>query len=409
MSTSQYLTREESFYRFLMISAYASTLVFGGFYFFAGVQILFLTTLSAFLIFLILGALSFYSVGIVTLFRLSILTILIAFYLQVFFTGGSQSSAYPNFLIPPLLAFFYKPIHDRYFFMILSGACVISMLPLSLMDLPYDLVPEGFKLTHGVICTVFIFASVIIYTFMFRNALIRRNEKMGDAMKKLQETTRKLIQSEKLASLGMLSAGVAHEINNPLNFIQGGLQLLEQGLEDEKELKFEATPCLNVMKEGLRRASIIVKSLNHFSRDTETMNESCDLHQILNNSLVMLQPKLKYKGEVKKLFTSEKLVISGNEGKLHQAFLNIISNAEQAIQKDGLITISTIKKKKRIYVEIADNGIGITKENLKKISDPFFTTKPVGKGTGLGLSITYKIIEEHKGIIKVKLSGSQNE
>ncbi|MEQ9008599.1 MAG: ATP-binding protein [Ekhidna sp.] len=220
-------------------------------------------------------------------------------------------------------------------------------------------------------------------------------------MKKLQETTRKLIQSEKLASLGMLSAGVAHEINNPLNFIQGGLQLLEQGWEDEKELKFEATPCLNVMKEGLRRASIIVKSLNHFSRDTETMNESCDLHQILNNSLVMLQPKLKYKGEVKKLFTSEKLVISGNEGKLHQAFLNIISNAEQAIQKDGLITISTIKKKKRIYVEIADNGIGITKENLKKISDPFFTTKPVGKGTGLGLSITYKIIEEHKGIIKV--------
>ena len=158
---------------------------------------------------------------------------------------------------------------------------------------------------------------------------------------------------------------------------------------------------MHVIKEGLSRASVIVNSLNHFSRNTESMDEQCDIHSILNNSLIMLQPKLKYKGTVEKDFTEEQLIINGNEGKLHQAFLNIISNAEQAIDKTGTISVKTRKNNNTIDVEIEDDGVGISKEHLNKISDPFFTTKPVGQGTGLGLAITYKIIEDHNGSINV--------
>ncbi len=285
--------------------------------------------------------------------------------------------------------------------MVVSAICMASMYLLTKFELTQNLIPEYLANTHGLLCSVFVFSIVSIYTFLFRNALVIKNQQIGESMKKLQDTTHKLIQSEKMASLGMLSAGVAHEINNPLNFIKGGIEVLEDGLKEEKELQFEAAPCIHVIKEGLSRATVIVNSLNHFSRNTESMNETCDLHEIIDNSLVMLQPKLKYKGNVMKEFDNNRLVISGNEGKLHQAFLNIISNAEQAIEKNGTIKVKTAKNGKKIKVEITDDGVGISKENLKKISDPFFTTKPVGKGTGLGLSITYKIIEDHNGSIDV--------
>ncbi|WP_424962678.1 sensor histidine kinase [Ekhidna sp.] len=384
-----------------MISAYVSTLAFGAFYLAADAPQLYIPTFGAFFLFAVYGVLSFFSVSLVTLFRLSIITALMAFFNQVFYSGGIVSSGIVEFLIPPLLAFFYRPISDRYFFMILSAICMVVMWPLTFMGFTQNLLPDSMHNIHGILCAFFVFSIVTIYTFLFRNALVIKNQKIGESMKQLQETTHKLIQSEKMASLGMLSAGVAHEINNPLNFIKGGLEILEDGLKEEKELKFEAAPSMHVIKEGLSRASVIVNSLNHFSRNTESMDERCDIHDILNNSLIMLQPKLKYKGTVEKTFTKEKLVIKGNEGKLHQAFLNIISNAEQAIDKKGTILVKTRKNTNTIDVEIADDGVGISKEHLNKISDPFFTTKPVGQGTGLGLAITYKIIEDHNGSIDV--------
>lgn len=395
------MRREQGFYLFLMISAYVSTLTFGAFYYTADAPQLYLPTLGAFLLFALYGILSFFSVSLVTLFRLSIFTALAAFGNLVFYTGGVVSSAIVVFLIPPLLAFFYRPLFDRYFFMILSAICMIAMWPLTSLGYTQNLLPENMQVTHGMLSAIFVFSIVMIYTFLFRNALVIKNQKIGESMKKLQETTQKLVQSEKMASLGMLSAGVAHEINNPLNFIKGGVEILENGLKDEKELKFEAAPSMHVIKEGLSRASGIVNSLNHFSRNTESMDERCDIHDILINSLIMLQPKLKYKGSVEKAFTNEELIINGNEGKLHQAFLNILSNAEQAITKQGTISVKTLKTNNTIQVEISDNGVGISKENLHRISDPFFTTKPVGQGTGLGLAITYKIIEDHNGSIDV--------
>ncbi|MEP1034046.1 ATP-binding protein [Ekhidna sp.] len=402
MVAIKYLNREQGFYLFLMMSAYVSTLVFGTYYYMADLPKLYIPTYGAFILFSLYGLLSFLSqIGLVTLFRLSITTALLAFFNQVYYTGGVLSSGLLEFVIPPLLAFFYRPIIDRYFFMALSGISLVAMFILTSLGFTTNLLPKALSVQHGILCAAFVFTIVSIYTFLFRNALVIKNKKIGDSMKELQDTTHKLIQSEKMASLGMLSAGVAHEINNPLNFIKGGIEILEDGLNEENELKFEAAPSIHVIKEGLSRATVIVNSLNHFSRHTDSMDEKCNLNEILNNSLVMLQPKLKYKGEVVKELTQNIPVITGNEGKLHQAFLNILSNAEQAIGKNGTVTVKSKQIKDKVVVEIIDDGEGINKENLKKISDPFFTTKPVGKGTGLGLAITYKIIEEHNGKITV--------
>ncbi|MEM7297633.1 MAG: histidine kinase dimerization/phospho-acceptor domain-containing protein, partial [Bacteroidota bacterium] len=361
-----------------MITACISTLGFGTFYLISGVKEVYQTSYGAFILFAIFGVLSFFIKNkLVTLFRLSVLLTALAFYIQIYFTGGINSPALFEFIIPPLLAFFYRPVIDRYVFMGVSFTALISFWLLTKYGYTQDLLPQEYRIIHAFICGLFVFLIVGIYTVLFRWALIVKNRQIGDSMKQLQETTQKLIQSEKMASLGVLSAGVAHEINNPLNFIRGGIEVMEKGIKEEGK-KFEIDPYIHVIKEGLERAATIVNSLSHFSRQTQSMDEPCDLHDVLNNSIVMLQPKLKYKGEVKKAYDKSSAVILGNEGKLHQAFLNIISNAEQAIDENGVITIKTLVTEKRITVEISDTGVGISKENLNKISDPFFTTKPVG-------------------------------
>jgi len=219
----------------------------------------------------------------------------------------------------------------------------------------------------------------------------------------LKETQNQLVQAEKMASLGVLAAGIGHEINNPLNFIKNGALALSSELKKLDASSVEkVNPIVDIINDGVERASKIVKSLSHFSRKASELNEECDIHVIIENCLVILQNKIKHKAGLKTDFCKDQLVIRGSEAKLHQAFLNIIANAEQAIQSEGLIEITTRKSRGKINVSIKDNGIGIPKENLSKISDPFFTTKAPGVGTGLGLFITYNLIEEHNGRIQVK-------
>lgn len=398
MKGIKFLKREQTFYLFLMISAYVSTLWFGSFYYAVDVPEVYLPTFGAFFIFIIFGIVSFFSRGLVTLFRLSILVATLAFYNQAFFTGGILSPALFEFVIPPLLAFFYRPVIDRYIFMGISIVALLSFYPLTLYGYTESLVNTEYLITQSLFCGVFVFGIIAIFSVLFRMALVVKNEQIGNSMKQLQETTQKLIQSEKMASLGILSAGVAHEINNPLNFIRGGVEVIEKGL---KEKDFTPDPFIKAINEGLNRAASIVNSLNTFSRKTEDMDEDCDVHSILDNTIIMLRPRLKFKKEVIKQYDTAPAVIKGNEGKLHQAFLNLISNAEQAIDQDGEISIKTLVTSNKIIIELSDTGHGISKEHLNKISDPFFTTKPAGKGTGLGLAITYKIIEEHQGEISV--------
>ena len=393
------MEQQQSFFLFFMCAAFVSSLIFGLFYYLAGSSRLALVAGSGALLFLLLGGVSFLIKNLVFIFRGGVFAVFLLVFFQTFFTGGATSPTLPEFIIPPLLAFFYRPTRDRYVVMAVSFCAILSFFVLTWSGYTFDDVAEDMKLFHGGFCGLFVFLIVAVFSVLFRSAIVAKNEKLGTSMKQLQSTTQKLIESEKMASLGVLSAGVAHEINNPLNFIKGGLDMLEDDLKDIKSPEKEQY--VSAIKEGLKRAGTIVNSLGHFSRQTTSMDEQCDIHSILDNCVIMLQPKLKYKGTVIKNYDKLPAVTLGNEGRLHQAFLNMISNAEQAIPEDGTIEISTKVQSKKISIQIQDDGAGISKENLHKISDPFFTTKPVGQGTGLGLAITYRIIKEHNGEIKV--------
>lgn len=228
----------------------------------------------------------------------------------------------------------------------------------------------------------------------------QKNKELQQTLNKLAELKGKAVQSEKMASIGMLAAGVAHEINNPINFISGGITGFEEHLKETNRLDSDESKFfIKIIKEGVSRVVEIVSSLNQFSRTNDSFNESCDIHEILNNCLLMLNNLIKDRLEVIKNY-SELSIVKGNSGKLHQAFLNILSNAVQAIPETGIINITTIARKGYFEIEIADTGIGIKKENLNRIEEPFFTTKNPGKGTGLGLSLTNQILSEHNGSMK---------
>lgn len=230
-----------------------------------------------------------------------------------------------------------------------------------------------------------------------------QNTKLKRILQDLKTTQLQLLQSEKMASLGILTAGVAHEINNPLNYILGACVGLEKhfkksGEEENAQVKLY----LNTLRVGVKRASDIVQGLNQFSRDSKTYTEVCDIHSILDNCLTMLSNQLKHRIVIEKYYSARVPATKGNVGKLHQAFINILSNASQAIKEEGRIAIRTQKKGSNIIVNVADTGVGISEENMQNVINPFYTTKEPGKGVGLGLSITYNIIQEHKGQLEFK-------
>lgn len=232
--------------------------------------------------------------------------------------------------------------------------------------------------------------------------LYNQKEELQTALDILKATKKQLIQSEKMASLGILSAGIAHEINNPLNFIYCGILGIENYLKEQSQYMDikPMIPFIDAINEGVKRATQIVNSLSHYSRQDDLPMTRCDMHAIIDNCLVMLQNQLKGKVEVIKRYTEKKHAIIGDEGKLHQAILNIIVNAEHAIEKTGFIEITTEVEEDQLVITIKDSGAGMYKEIVEKVFDPFFTTKDPGKGTGLGLSITFNIIQEHNGKIE---------
>ena len=221
----------------------------------------------------------------------------------------------------------------------------------------------------------------------------------------LKNTQMRLYQADKMASLGVLTAGVAHEINNPLNYVLNGHSLIEahHNAPDQSGLTdAEISEILDKIKIGIERIENIVVGLNQFSRDNTNFDEECNLNIIIENCLTMLYNKYKRKVDIRKDYKINKCIITGNSGKLHQAVLNILNNAIQSIPEKGKITISTGQDTAGIYISFSDTGIGIRKENIDRITDPFFTTKSPGEGTGLGLSITYNIIESHKGRLDIQ-------
>ncbi len=219
--------------------------------------------------------------------------------------------------------------------------------------------------------------------------------------KKLHETHLQLVSSEKMASLGKLAAGIAHEINNPL----GGILIYSSlMLEDLKEEDPKKGDLARIVQEA-GRCKEIVKSLLEFARQTEPKMEPTDINRAINDGLFFLvNQALFYNIEIVKKFDPFLPFVKGNASQLKQVFMNIIVNAAEAMHGSGTLTISTYPApdRKVVSVEFTDTGEGIPEENLTRIFDPFFTTKDVGKGTGLGLATSYGIIEEHGGKIGVK-------
>ncbi|MCK3683436.1 ATP-binding protein [Maribellus sp. YY47] len=238
----------------------------------------------------------------------------------------------------------------------------------------------------------------IVEELSLKNSTIKQqNEDLKHVLENLNSMQSQLIQAEKMASIGVLTAGIAHEINNPLNYILGGLTGLENYFKEEN-IQLENTDFfLKSIRTGIERVNAIVSGLNKMSRNNTTLEENCDLNEIIGNCLMILSNELKYRIHVEEQYAEPPIIIQGNVGKLHQVFINILMNASQAIPKEGQIRIRTFNTGTAAVTEITDTGSGIDEVDLSKITEPFFTTKDPGKGTGLGLSITYNIIKEHKG------------
>jgi signal transduction histidine kinase len=265
------------------------------------------------------------------------------------------------------------------------------------------------------------------------SALLAKNSTLEEINRQLNDAQNQLLQSDKMASVGQLAAGVAHEINNPIGFVFSNLGSLERYLDDlfelltayetaeasmsdtalrevedmkrVKDLKYLREDIPVLLKEsrsGLDRVKKIVQDLKNFSHvDSSDEWKFSNLHDGLNSTLNIVANEIKYHAEVKKDF-GEIPEIECLPSQLNQVFMNLLVNAAHAIEGKGVISIQTGKRDEGVFVRISDTGKGIPQENLKRIFDPFFTTKPVGKGTGLGLSLSYGIIQKHHGRIEVE-------
>lgn len=272
--------------------------------------------------------------------------------------------------------------------------------------------------------------------------VVERTKALSVAYQRLKDSQAQLVQSEKMASLGQMVAGVAHEMNTPLGYVKSNVEItqsmiieahelmneynilftmISEGEEDEEKVNQQFAKIQSLAKEtqqndvfneleqifedtfhGLNEIAELVGNLKNFSRKDEAKMKDVDVHQCIESTLSIGKNVLKHINIEKQYLEKDMPAIYCAPSQINQVLLNLLTNAAQAIdEKTGKITIKTAFDDKYVKIAIQDNGHGIPKKILTKIFDPFFTTKPVGKGTGLGLSISYKIIQEHGGRIRV--------
>jgi two-component system, NtrC family, sensor kinase len=217
-----------------------------------------------------------------------------------------------------------------------------------------------------------------------------------ETRQKIEHQTRFLVQAEKLSSLGRLAAGISHEINNPLANASLGIETLRKKLKTRKNDVIEK---LESVEKNIDRASVIARELLQFSRQAEADFKPVNINAVLEGSLTLLAYKMKH-------ITIDRDIppvpdIMGDQGKLVQVLINILSNSVEAMPGGGRIALSTADRGGMVEISIIDTGSGIAEENLSRVFDPFFTTKEIGMGTGLGLSISYGIIQQHHGQIEI--------
>lgn len=253
----------------------------------------------------------------------------------------------------------------------------------------------------GVITAAFIAYSIFLNRYW--------KKQMEAKTKQVKDAEAQIVHMEKMASLGTLAAGIAHEINNPLGFLISNLQSMKdytQKLEEKITLADKENEILlgdlksiaQESLEGAQRIKRIVSDLRTFSRRSETQKIPVDINQLLETVISIVWNEIKYKVTVTKDYQAN-CIVSGDTTQLSQVFLNILINASQAIADKGTITIATYEDQSFVYARITDTGSGIALDVLPKIFDPFFSTK---KSTGLGLSVSYNIIKHHGGDVKVE-------
>jgi len=213
---------------------------------------------------------------------------------------------------------------------------------------------------------------------------------------KLEE---QVLQQERLASLGLLAAGVAHEVNTPLTGISSYAQILLEDMAPDDPRR----ETLLKIEEQTRRVSSIANSLLNLARPERSPFESLLLNDAVREVLKLFEPQIRDKHVALHAELAGDLPeVRGHRGKLQQVLLNLLSNARDAVEGGGRITVRTAHAADRVLLEVVDDGVGIAEEDLRRIFDPFFTTKGRGKGTGLGLSISYGIVREHDGVMQVE-------
>jgi signal transduction histidine kinase len=240
--------------------------------------------------------------------------------------------------------------------------------------------------------------------------LAKKNRELAETLDKLTRAQEQLVRSEKLASIGQLVAGIAHEINNPVNAIVNTVGPLEEAIGDvdsadaaaRSEAAKDIRDMVRVVQRGAQRTKAIVSALHNYSRTDDENVVEFDLDRSIDDSLELLRHLLKQHVTVEKKF-GEVGKVKGHAGQINQVFMNLLTNAAQALanREHATITIETSREGDDVITKISDNGPGIPADVLPRIWDPFFTTKEVGEGTGLGLSIVHELVERHHGTITV--------
>jgi signal transduction histidine kinase len=235
--------------------------------------------------------------------------------------------------------------------------------------------------------------------------LARKNRELAETLDKLTRAQRELVRSEKLASIGQLVAGIAHEINNPVNAIVNTVGPLEdavQSIDKDPDAARDVVEMVKVVQRGAQRTKAIVSALHNYSRTDDESVVDFDIDRSIDDSLELLRHLLKQNVTVVKKYNNPGRV-RGHAGQINQVFMNLLTNAAQALahRDNATITVETRGDQDGVEVKIIDNGPGIPPDVLPRIFEPFFTTKDVGEGTGLGLSIVHELVERHGGTIDV--------
>jgi signal transduction histidine kinase len=440
--------RQRLFFWIMVVVAYLSTTGYGIFLQSIGANsFLSYVAGSAFLVFLLLGIAFAFTRHRVVLFRIGIFTVAVAFTSLILSTGGIESPAIHHLLIIPILSFFYKPFIDRY---IVSGLTMILGIIIGFLTFNgsvVDSIGKEYQSLFSAVAHFYFFTIFFSFIFIFSYSVRKIHHKLNHSMDELKSTTQKLVDSEKMATIGQMMAGLAHEINNPVNYVKGCSGQLSsilrelKGLEDrrsevtsriesdlplttqckgyleelhgiEEKIKIEkiwqlADELLESIDMGSEKTVGIIKSLSFYARDHKEKKTYFDLNKTIDTTIRIVNHRFKSKIGLEKSLGQNIPLIKGNEGRISQVFLNLIVNAIDACpEHGGVIRIESEidTEHSQVIIRISDNGQGIPLEIRNQIFDPFYTTKEIGKGTGLGLSISKEIIEEQGGNISFTTS-----